>query len=1419
MDRLPRESNDASRERLLSRLWAPAPLMPWTRKRSFEKHFTTDACCMMEIARDSYPLEFATFWCPNDKPGACMLASLLLLQVDICRKASADMVIEELVDDDAYEAAISADMSDEERVVARRLCVRALRFWFMYRSDEAAAALEVLSQMLAPTHPDTVVNPSKSHKRKRTAASGPITAAAAAADFQLPGIYSVGADMLCTERDVHRAISHYNMAFSVPSTKLNYTIIPPTVGAAASTAPRAVAENEFVDSDDDEEDERGTAGGAGDTTSRSAGQSEFPADSPFFPFAVDNAFSDSDGRWSFWNINEQNRRKETYFAKNSYTWSPAPLSVARGLFTWVPKHSDWWSPNMAFPNEWPDIEDVKKRIAADHADRGGECPDLSAVTREEIDDLFEADADTGKSVLIDHNTYLPMVCPDSRRRPPLPGLTHSDHTLKTAYPGLTASQHTALCTRRTCARQGDIAPYVALLEKLTDNLFADESPYQPNCFPIARAAVASGEPTGIDRTAKLTRAMLYNISDKLERRGNGCTFGSLMMSHICQIAVEYYQLTQTQSVPFMVMFRALGRLGYFHLGSAIFIANMSEIDTGKTHVTEKVKDSLDPNLIFDYGSATKNAYNYSDHGKSLFVDDAGDQQKDAEYKLRSVLSSGKHSHARNEKNADGNWEVKNRNFVFNNSQYWNTNGTLSAAMYDRTLPLIGQRVRKHSQAATSGERSKLDNVAAPVSDTTRAAASAVTRLMTAYPFRFWEVQALDPALLNTTMWSVAVATMRHTLGIEFKMESRLLRMAENLALSTMAMRVSNLFERKVAREHSFVSTQHLTDGKRKASGYLPDTNRRRIRFYMTNMVMSAWDAWVSLEEVMRNSDNETLKNKIVSQMRLLCIFEEGDVEAVTAPGRDEYWVLSLQLGKECSALADHVAGSGYEDGIIKTMWDALLREKYEGQPIVGTGTGPYKNHRIALKNWILQQHFISTDEMALWRVLDFIVKNRPDMWGVEFAGEKNILFSQRVLELIKRPATPDAAHWCLTVPPPAGQEHRVVPPSLSGSANPKLQGAGALERALYMMAMRPGFHSFVKRDSTNCIRADQVPYDDPNWTKCIPGGLIEKERLDGAAGLKRIMTLQGCVCVPWDDFAKARQVMELEETPAMVWTERRKLFAERCIALDGVQQPGDNVTVGATPVRDVEGRPFEVYKYTGNHALATTRFPNPHRKARADSWVNHAENEANDDEYLSDEEGDVNGTNEQPIECDVMPADEATVKFNEGLFLDVMKKHARMITGEALPDWCDPINTYFPSSKFNVTESDGSAVHTVCVMQNCSVSDTIARMLDCSPGVLRFQQDNGDWAAIGTDVTPASIKEIGRYPLELRVFREDEQSYSDIVVPSAGINAGRGEAVARQKRSRSHVSDADSNDGVSSADEVDHAAKSARRESAEDEDD
>ena len=1373
--------------------------MPWTRKRSFDKNFTTDACCMMEIARDSYPLEFATFWCPKPQQGACMTASLLLLQIEICRKAGADIVIEELVDDDGYEAAVSTGMSAEERVVARRLCVRALRFWFMYRSDEAAAALEVLSQMLAPTHPDTIANPNgKSHKRKRTAANGPITAAAAAPDFQLPGIYSVGADMLCTERDVHKAVAHYNMAFSVPSTKLNYTVIPPNVAAAAAAVP---AENTFDDDDDESDEDEGQASEAVEGA-RSAGQSEFPVDNPLHPFAVDNAFSDNDGRWAFWNINEANRCKETYFRKNSYTWSPAPLSVARGLYTWVPKDSDWWSPSMAFPNESPDIEDVKKRIAADHADRGGECPDLSAVTREEIDDLFEADPATGKSVLVDHNTYLPMLCPESRRRPPLPGLTHSDHTLKTAYPGLTAAQHTALCTRRTCARQGNIDPYVALLDKLTDNLFAEESPYQPNCFPIARAAVASGEPSGIDRTAKLTRAMMYNVSDKLTRRGNGCTFGSLMMSHICQISVEYYQLTQTQSVPFMVMFRALGRLGYFHLGSAIFIANMSEIDTGKTHVTEKVKDSLDPNLIFDYGSATKNAYNFSDHGKALFVDDAGDQQKDAEYKLRSVLSSGKHSHARNEKNADGNWEVKNRNFVFNNSQYWNTNGTLSAAMYDRTLPLIGQRIRKHSHAATSGERSKLDNVAAPVSDTTRAAASAVTRLMTAYPFRLWEVQGLDPALLNTTMWSVTVATMRHTLGVEFKMESRLLRMAENLALSTMAMRVSNLYERKIAREHSFVVTQHLTGGKRKASVYLPDVNRRRIRFYMTNMVMSAWDAWVSLEEVLRNSDNETLKNKIASQMRLLCIFDEGDVEAVTAPGRDEYWVLSLQLGKECSALADHVAGSGYEDGIIKTMWDALLREKFENQPIIGTGTGPYRTHRTVLRSWLLQSKFVSTDEMSLWKVFDFIVKNRPDMWGVEFAGEKNILFSQRVLELIKRPATPDAAYWCVTVPPPAGQEHRVVPPSLSGSANPKLQGAGALERALYMMAMRPGFHSFVKRDSTNCIRASEVPFNDPNWSKCIPGGLIEKVRLNGETGLKRVHTLQGCICVRWGEFVAARQMMEFEETPAMVWTPRRKLFAERCIALDGIQQPGDIVTVGATPVRDVEGRPFEVYKYTGNHTLRTTKFPNPHRKARADSWVNHTENEANDDDYLSDEEVDDNGTNEQPIECYVMPSDKATVTFDEGLFLDVMRKHARMMTGEPLPDWCDPTNTYFAAFKFDVTEGDGGAVHTVHVMRNCGVAESVARMVDCAPDMIYFEGGDG-WVVMHPDLTPAKIKDGGFYPLALKVFRDedtDQQSYADIVVPTA------------TKRTRSDVSEADSVDGVSSADETEHTAKAARRD-------
>lgn len=1389
MEVIPRMSDAASKEELLARLWTPAPIMPWTGKRSFNRSFTTDACCMMEIARDSYPLEFATLNCCKPQAGACMLSSLLLLQVDICRKAGADMVIEELVDNDAYEAAVTGHMSDEERVVARRLCVRALRFWFMYRSDEAAAALEILSQKLAPVHPDTIPTPAGgSHKRKRTASKGPLIAAAAAGEYRRPGRFSVGADSLCTERDLHTAIAHYNMAFRVPSTKLNYTIIPPTAAAAAAamaSTTAAPAENTFGGSDSEEDDEAEEALDAPAPTEsrRSPGQSEFPADNPMHPFAVDNAFSDCDGRWEYWNINDENRNKESYFRKNSYTWTPTPISVARGLFRWVPKDSDWFCESMAFPNEEPDVEDIKIRIRADHADRGGECPDLSAVTREDINDLFEADPESGDgAVMVDHNTYLPMVCPESRRRPPLPGQTHSAYTLATAYPGLTAAQHAAVCTRRTSARQGNIAPYLELMDKLTDNLFDEECQYQPNCFPIARNSVRNGEPTGIDRTAKYARAMLYNISDKLNRRGNGCSFGSLMLSHICQIAVEYYQLTQTQSVPFMVMFRALGRLGYFHLGSAIFIANMSEIDTGKTHVTEKVKDSLDPDLCYDYGSATKNAFNKSDTGKLLTVDDAGDQQKDSEYKLRSVLSSGKHSHARNEKNADGNWEVKNRNFVFNNSQYWNTNGTLSAAMYDRTLPLIGQRTRKHKAAATSGERSKLDNVAAPVNDATRAAAATVTRLMTAYPFRMWEVQALDPELLNMTMWSVTVATMRHTLGAEFKMESRLMRMAENLALSTMAMRVANLWKRKIEHEHQVRATKHLDDDDgsgrhRKTMVTLPDTNRRRIHFYMTNMVMSSWDAWVSLEEVMRNSDNESLMNKIASQMRLLCIFEEGDVEAVTAPGRDEYWVLSLQLTKECSALADHCAGSGYEDGIIKTMWDAMLREKYENQPIIGTGTGPYKNHRTVLKSWILQPKFVSTDELALWRVFDFIVTNRPDMWGVEYDTEKNILFNQRVLELIKRPATPDAAQWCLAKPPPEGHEHRVVPPALVGSVNPKLQGAGALERALYMMAMRPGFHSFVKRDSTNCIKADAVPFNDPNWSKCIPGGLCEELRTDGEPGLKRVMSLSGCICVPWADFVEARQMMKLEEMPSMVWTERRKLFAERCIALDGVQKPGDVVTVGATPVRDASGRPYEVYKYTGAAKLRDTAFPNPHRKARSESWVNNGANEANDDEYLSDDEGTDNGTNEQPIECDIMPPERATVKFDDGVFLKVMKKHARTTTGMPLPDWCDPVNTYFAAFKFEVAEADGSAIHTVHVMRNCNVARSIAHMLDCSPAAIQFEDSEGNWGGINDATTPVEMEKAGYYPLDLRVVRDDDdesrddgrrkRAFSDIFVPPA----------------------------------------------------
>ena len=1040
---------------------------------------------------------------------------------------------------------------------------------------------------------------------------------------------------------------------------------------------------------------------------------------------------------------------------------------------------------MAFPNEVPDIDQIKKRIKDDHDDGAAPCPDLASVTREEITELFEAD-ESGTSVLTDHNTYLPMACPEMRRRPPLPGLTHSAHTLQTAYPGMTAAQHTARCTRSVHARQGNITPYVKVLQQLTDNLFAEECQYQPNCFPIARNSIAMAEPVGIDRTAKLTRAMLYNVSDKLDRRGDGCSWGSLLMSHICQIAVEYYQLTQKQSVPFMVMFRALGRLGYFHLGSAIFIANMAEIDTGKTHVMERVKDSLDPNLIFDYGSATKNAYNFSDTGKALFVDDAGDQQKDSEFKLRSLLSSGKHSHARNEKNADGNWEVKNRNFVFNNSQYWNTNGTLSDAMYDRTLALIGQRVRQHGSAQTTGELSKLDRVAAPVDEATRAAAATVTRLTTAYPFRMWEIQALDPELLNKTMWSIVVAVMRHTLGSEFKMESRLLRMAENLALSTMAMRVSGLWERKIKREHQCVESKPAGGGP-KVTTTLQDTDVRRIQFYMTNMVLMGWDCWVSLEEVMRNSDNDTLKAKIAAQMRLLCIFDEGDVEAVTAPGRDEYWVLSLQLGKECSALADHVAGSGYEDGIIGTMWRDLLREKFENQPIIGTGTGPYKNHRVVLKSWILQNKFVSTDEMALWRVFDFILKNRPDMWGVEFDTEKNILFSQRVLELIKRPATPDATHWCISEPVPAGHEHRVVPPSLVGSVNPKLQGAGALERALYMMAMRPGFHSFVKRDSTNCIKATEVPFEDANWTKCISGGLCEQLRTENQAGLKRVMPLTGAICVPWADLVAARAILEFEDTPASVWTARRSMFAERCIALDGLQQPGDLVTVGATPVRDSDGRPYEVYRYRGDANLGKVKFPNPHRKARAPSWVNHHANEANDDAYVSEDDDAAESTEtERPIEYEIMPPDKATVSFVDGVYLKVIRSHARRMTGEELPDWCDPTNTHFSAVKFTV--NDGDTVHTLRVMRKCSVVTSVAHMLDCAPEAVHFQDSQGDWDSLDPGVTPEELETAGFLPLDVRIVRGAADDDDDDVDDDDGDgDDGDGNGTQKRKRTFSDI--------------------------------
>lgn len=1293
MDALPREDAVTSRKRHEARLLDDLPFMPWMRRGG---RFVCDALLSLELPRDLWGDELSAInGCLTTRTG-CMAVSMALLLVDVAREAHVNVMIEELLDKDSHATFANVAMSEAEETVVKRLGVKGYRFWILCSYAEAATMGELLARRLVPAavKPD----PRGGIKRKRGSVLD-------AAEVKRPGIYHVGNDSFTCERDLRVAIAQHTMGMrEVHEGPWQYTVHPPNAGAALDAG-----ENGFDDDDDDT--------GGDDTTD--GARNVYPDNNPFSHFFAPTAFADASTgeRWGHsWNLDASTMDLNNYW--DGRIWQP----VFADRCTLIPGTSDWFDESMALPDEHPPLEQLKKRFCSDHRDRGLDPPDMSEYTMEDIRQWHMPQDNEDAILAFEHSTYLPLM---AETRNPQTWTSNSSYALAAAYPGMSGAQHTIQCARRVAARCGNFQPFLTLLRRVMHNTYGEATKMRPDCYNIARVESGHGTFVGVDRQAKLARAMHGHISRKLAKRK--IDFGSLMIANICQVSTEYYGLTQRQSVPFMVMFRALGRLGYYSLGTAIFVANMAEIDTGKTWVLERIKDSMPPKLIFDMGSCTKNAFNLHSHGLLVVVDDAGEAQSDAEHKLRSMLSNSKHSHTKNVQDASGAWEVKTQNYVFNNSQYWNTNGALSDALFDRTLALLGQRNSGSSGAQSGGEMSKLDLSAKPIDAAKQAAANMVMRRIAAYAYEPWSIHALDPAIFNKTMFSVVVAIARATLGHGFKLGSRLIKLAENLSYATMAMRVSSCWYRKLQPEHYEVPVVR-SDGTTGGNRLLECTDDDKHLFFMTNLVVSAMDAYRSLEEVRRNSDHDSIRNKLAAELSTMVEYEKDLIQPISASGRDDYWVTSLQVGNECRQLADHLAGFSYENGIVTTLWRGIVREKHIDQPIIGTGTGKYKNNRTVLASWVNQAKFMSSDEIVVWRVLLFIFANRPDLWSVEFTEERHILFSNRVLTLLRAPGNPDANTF--TIPDrhgyiPPDSDHLIVPPGLPDH---RTAGAGALERCLHKMALRPGFDIEVHRDSANVIDSRLVPNVD-GWSSVIGEGLCAKLKGSTCPAeflLKRVHQQQNCIEVLYDDFAQAKTQVESDGIGAAEMTPDRKRLLERCIALDGLQQAGDDVVVGASVAKDSEGRCFESYTYTAMPNFASV--PNPNRRGRTPTVA-----DANDDmDYISGSEDEE----EKPIEYDLMPETAETVKFETGTYLSVMEHHSLQITGQSLPAWCNPQATHFAATELQVQVSESGNMRTVNVMRGVSIAETISRFLETDCETVEWKIDTeSEWEMLPAEVT------------------------------------------------------------------------------------
>jgi hypothetical protein len=283
------------------------------------------------------------------------------------------------------------------------------------------------------------------------------------------------------------------------------------------------------------------------------------------------------------------------------------------------------------------------------------------------------------------------------------------------------------------------------------------------------------------------------------------------------------------------------------------------------------------------------------------------------------------------------------------------------------------------------------------------------------------------------------------------------------------------------------------------------------------------------------------------------------------------------------------------------------------------------------------------------------------------------------------------------------------------------------------MALRQGVEIEAFKDSANVIDEKDVPVVGQGWKTVADGGLCETLRnKDGGGQLyKRVHQFNDCICIPYASMQSARLQVDSDGVHATEMTPARVRFLERCIQLDGLQEPGDHVAVGATATLDTANRNYDNHVYAGGVSMPSV--PNPQRRGLSTSHM-----EDNDvTEYFSGDEEEE----EAPIEYELMPPDKDKVKFGAGTYLDVLKRHAKQMTGEELPAWYHPENTHFPAALILVeTRSGDREVH---VMRRVSIAWSVARFFETTEDHVEYaaEQELGGvaWYVLDPDETPSTF--------------------------------------------------------------------------------